>query len=157
MRRQLRNSVRAATSIPRLPRGRPLPAREAPRLLHLAFSKLVEIAFLAVGSSPEKNLVLTTLLPRSFASLRPVRPTLLSPTRPSTTAALAGSGIEAIVDGLVVQSNGDIVVVGYQITFSQSRTATVNGLARLTPSETLDTTFGSGETVVNTVPPVRRN
>ena len=82
-------------------------------------------------------------------------PTFANPTFHYSGAG--GSGIEAIVDGLVVQSNGDIVVVGYQITFSQRRTVTVNGLARLTPSETLDTTFGSGETVVNTVPPVRRN
>jgi uncharacterized delta-60 repeat protein len=65
-----------------------------------------------------------------------------------------GSGIEALVDGLAVQSNGDIVVVGSQITFTQSGVVTVNGLARLTPTGSLDTTFGKNGTgtVVNNLP-----
>jgi uncharacterized delta-60 repeat protein len=63
-----------------------------------------------------------------------------------------GSGIEALIHGVAVASNGDIVVVGNQVTFSQSGTITVNGLARLTPNGDLDTTFGNGGTVVNSVP-----
>jgi uncharacterized delta-60 repeat protein len=63
-----------------------------------------------------------------------------------------GSGIEATVNALAVQSNGYIVVVGNQTTYAQSGDTTVNGLARLTPSGDLDTTFGSGGTVTNSVP-----
>jgi uncharacterized delta-60 repeat protein len=63
-----------------------------------------------------------------------------------------GSGIEALVRGLAVQANGEIVAVGDQITFTQSGTVTVNGLARLSPTGSLDTTFGSGGTVVNNLP-----
>ena len=63
-----------------------------------------------------------------------------------------GSGIEALVNALAVQSDGDIVVVGNQITFARSGDVTVNGLARLTPNGELDPTFGSGGTVVNSVP-----
>ncbi len=62
-----------------------------------------------------------------------------------------GSGIEALVRGLAIQANGDIVAVGEQITFTQSGTVTVNGLARLTPTGSLDTTFGTGGTVVNNI------
>jgi hypothetical protein len=53
---------------------------------------------------------------------------------------------------MAVQSSGDIVVVGQQVTFTQSGSVTVNGLARLTPSGALDATFGNGGTVVNSVP-----
>jgi uncharacterized delta-60 repeat protein len=63
-----------------------------------------------------------------------------------------GSGIEAIPNGIAVGPNEDIVVVGDQITFAQSGTTTVNGLARLTANGTLDTTFGTGGTVTNSVP-----
>jgi uncharacterized delta-60 repeat protein len=63
-----------------------------------------------------------------------------------------GSGIEAVVNGLAVQSNGDIVVVGNQTMFAQSGTTIINGLARLTPSGNLDPAFGNGGTVVNSVP-----
>ena len=66
---------------------------------------------------------------------------------------IGGSGIEALVDGAAeVQSNGDIVVVGNQITFAQSGTTILNGLARLTSNGDLDPTFGNGGTVVNSVP-----
>jgi hypothetical protein len=51
-----------------------------------------------------------------------------------------------------VQLNGDIVVVGNQTTSAQSGTTIVNGLARLTPNGNLDPTFGTGGTVVNSVP-----
>jgi len=61
------------------------------------------------------------------------------------------SGIEALVHGIAVQSNGDIVAVADQLTFSQSGTVTVNGLARLTSTGSLDPTFGSGGTVVNKI------
>jgi Domain of unknown function (DUF5122) beta-propeller len=67
-------------------------------------------------------------------------------------AGSGGSGIEAQPNAIAVQSNGDIVVVGEQTTSSQSGTVTVNGLARLTPSGELDTTFGTGGTVTNSVP-----
>jgi uncharacterized delta-60 repeat protein len=77
-------------------------------------------------------------------------PTFANPTFHYT--GMGGSGIEALVHGLAVQSDGDIVVVGNQLTFTQSGTVTVNGLARLTPSGDLDPTFGNGGTVVNSVP-----
>ena len=63
-----------------------------------------------------------------------------------------GSGIEAVVNGLAVQSNGDIVVVGNQTTFAQSGATVINGLARLTPNGNLDPAFGNGGTIVNSVP-----
>lgn len=64
-----------------------------------------------------------------------------------------GSGIEALVDGLAVDSKtGNIAVVGGQITFTQSGTVTVNGLARLTPNGALDTSFGNHGIVVNNIP-----
>jgi uncharacterized delta-60 repeat protein len=63
-----------------------------------------------------------------------------------------GSGIQAVPDAVALQSNGDIVVVGGQTTFSQSGTTTINGLARLTPGGNLDTTFGNGGTVTNNLP-----
>jgi uncharacterized delta-60 repeat protein len=77
-------------------------------------------------------------------------PAFANPTFHYTGAG--GSGIEALVHGVAVQSNEDIVVVGNQITLTQSGTVTVNGLARLTPRGDLDPTFGKGGTVVNTVP-----
>jgi len=67
-------------------------------------------------------------------------------------AGTGGSGIEAQPNGIALQSNGDIVVVGLQTTTTQSGTVLVNGLARLTSSGALDSTFGSGGTVTNTVP-----
>ena len=76
-------------------------------------------------------------------------PTFANPTFHYT--GTGGSGIEALVHGLAVESDGDIVVVGNQVTFAQSGTVTVNGLARLTPSGTLDATSGNGGTVVNSV------
>ena len=63
-----------------------------------------------------------------------------------------GSGIEAIPNGIAVAPDGDIVIVGSQVTDHQSGPTTVNGLARLSPSGTLDSTFGNGGTVTNTVP-----
>jgi uncharacterized delta-60 repeat protein len=63
-----------------------------------------------------------------------------------------GSGIEALVRGVAVQPNGDIVAVGDQITFTQSGQVSVNGLARLTPTGSLDPTFGNGGTLVNNLP-----
>jgi uncharacterized delta-60 repeat protein len=63
-----------------------------------------------------------------------------------------GSGIEAVVNGLAVQPNDDIAVVGNQTTFARSGTTIVNGLARLTPNGNLDPAFGNGGTVVNSVP-----
>jgi uncharacterized delta-60 repeat protein len=63
-----------------------------------------------------------------------------------------GSGIEAIPNGIAVQANGDIVVVGLQSTPNSSGTVTVNGLTRLTPSGSLDSTFGTGGTVTNSIP-----
>ena len=63
-----------------------------------------------------------------------------------------GSGIEALVSGLAVSSNGDVVVVGNQVTFTRNGALSVPGLARLTPSGQLDTGFGNGGVVVNSVP-----
>jgi uncharacterized delta-60 repeat protein len=63
-----------------------------------------------------------------------------------------GDDIEALVNGIAVAPNGDIVVVGQQTTFAQAGDTTVNGLARLTPSGALDTTFGSGGLVSNSIP-----
>ena len=42
-----------------------------------------------------------------------------------------GSGIQAIVQGLAAEANGDIVAVGGQTTFSQTGVTIVNGLAQL--------------------------
>jgi uncharacterized delta-60 repeat protein len=62
-----------------------------------------------------------------------------------------GPDIEALVNALAVAPNGDIVVAGQQTTFGVNG-STLNGLARLTPSGALDTSFGSGGTVANSVP-----
>lgn len=42
--------------------------------------------------------------------------------------------------------------MGNQVTFTQNGTLSVPGLARLTPSGQLDTGFGNGGIVVNSVP-----
>jgi uncharacterized delta-60 repeat protein len=62
-----------------------------------------------------------------------------------------GSEIEALVDDVAVGPNGDIVVVGDQIHFAQSGPTIVDGLARLTPTGSLDPTFGKEGRVVNNV------
>jgi uncharacterized delta-60 repeat protein len=67
-------------------------------------------------------------------------------------AGTGGSGIEAVPNGIAVQSNGDIVVVGLQSTTTQSSSVPVNGLARLTSSGALDSTFGTNGTISNGVP-----
>jgi len=63
-----------------------------------------------------------------------------------------GSGIESIPNAVAVQPNGDIVVVGLQITTTSGGSTTVNGLARLTSSGLLDSTFGTNGTIANAVP-----
>jgi len=63
-----------------------------------------------------------------------------------------GPDIEALPRSVAIASNGDIVVLGEQITYSQSGEAVVNGLARLTPNGDLDTSFGSDGVETNTVP-----
>jgi uncharacterized delta-60 repeat protein len=63
-----------------------------------------------------------------------------------------GAGIEAVVSGIALQSDGGIVVVGPQNTLSPSGTESVNGVARLTPDGNLDPSFGDGGTVVNQLP-----
>jgi hypothetical protein len=63
-----------------------------------------------------------------------------------------GSGIQALAKGLAIAPNGDIVVVGDQITFMQSGTTIVDGVARLTPTGSLDPSFGNGGIVVNNIP-----
>ena len=60
-----------------------------------------------------------------------------------------GSGIEDLPSAMAVQANGDIVVVGRQITFAQSGTSSIGGIARLTPSGVLDSSFGNGGTVTS--------
>ncbi len=67
-------------------------------------------------------------------------------------AGNGGSGIEAVPNALAVQSNGDIVIVGEQTTSTPTGSSIVNGLARLNPNGTLDSTFGNGGTVTNSVP-----
>jgi len=67
-------------------------------------------------------------------------------------AGAGGYGIEALPYGIAVASNGDIVVDGMQITDAQSGMTTVNGLARLTSSGALDTTFGTDGAVTNSDP-----
>ena len=62
-----------------------------------------------------------------------------------------GSGIEALPNAMAVQANGDIVVVGRQITFGLSTTS-IGGIARLTPSGVLDSSFGNGGTVTSPSP-----
>jgi len=63
-----------------------------------------------------------------------------------------GPEIQAVVQGLTVAPNGDIVVVGGQTHFTQSGPIISNGLARLTPAGGLDSTFGNGGLFAN-VPP----
>ncbi|HEY6345930.1 MAG TPA: delta-60 repeat domain-containing protein [Bryobacteraceae bacterium] len=58
--------------------------------------------------------------------------------------------IEAIPNAMAVQSSGAIVVAGQQTKFGTGG-STVNGLARLTSTGNLDTTFGNGGTVTNNV------
>jgi uncharacterized delta-60 repeat protein len=63
-----------------------------------------------------------------------------------------GGEIEALVQGLAVAPNGDILVVGNQVMFSQQGTTSIDGLARLTSTGQLDPTFGEGGIVANSVP-----
>jgi uncharacterized delta-60 repeat protein len=63
-----------------------------------------------------------------------------------------GPDIEALVSALAVAPNGDIAVAGDQIMFSRNGNTIVNGLARLTSSGVLDTTFGNGGIVANNNP-----
>ncbi len=63
-----------------------------------------------------------------------------------------GFNIEALVSSLAVGPNGDITVAGQQVFFSSSGNTVFNGLARLTPSGALDTTFGKGGVIANHVP-----
>ena len=65
------------------------------------------------------------------------------------------SGIEALVQALAADANGDIVAAGQQTTFAQSGVTSVNGIARLqmqNGSLILDPTFGNGGTIVNSFP-----
>jgi len=66
---------------------------------------------------------------------------------------VGGADIQAIPQAVAVAPNGDIVVAGDQVMFARSGDTILNGLARLTPSGELDTTFGSGGTVANNDPP----
>ncbi|MBV8133507.1 MAG: hypothetical protein JO282_13495 [Alphaproteobacteria bacterium] len=63
-----------------------------------------------------------------------------------------GPEIQAMVQGVTVAPNGDIVVAGSQTHFTQPGPITSNGLARLTPAGVLDSTFGNGGLLAN-VPP----
>ena len=63
-----------------------------------------------------------------------------------------GPEIQAVVQGVAVAANGDIVVVGSQTHFTQPGPITSNGLARLTSAGALDSTFGNGGLLAN-VPP----
>ena len=63
-----------------------------------------------------------------------------------------GPEIQAVVQGVAVAPNRDIVVVGGQTHFTQSGPIISNGLARLTPAGALDSTFGNGELVANVSP-----
>jgi len=63
-----------------------------------------------------------------------------------------GPEIQAVVQGVALAPNGDIVVVGSQTHFTQPGPITSNGLARLTPAGVLDSTFGKGGLLAN-VPP----
>jgi uncharacterized delta-60 repeat protein len=59
-----------------------------------------------------------------------------------------GTAVEDVPNGITVQANGDIVVIGQH----SSTSATVNALARLTPTGSFDSTFGSNGIVTNSVP-----
>jgi uncharacterized delta-60 repeat protein len=85
-----------------------------------------------------------------FTSTGAADPTFANPSLHFVGAG--GAGIEAIPNGIAVQSDGKIVVVGLQSTSTQSGTTIVNGLARLLPSGDLDSTFGNDGTVTNQVP-----
>jgi len=66
---------------------------------------------------------------------------------------VGGADIQAAPAAVAVAPNGDIVVAGNQEMFARSGDTILNGLARLTPSGELDTTFGGGGTVANSDPP----
>lgn len=59
-----------------------------------------------------------------------------------------GTATEDVINGIAVQANGTIVVVGLHSTPS----TTVNALARLTSSGNFDSTFGTNGIVINSVP-----
>jgi hypothetical protein len=63
-----------------------------------------------------------------------------------------GPEIQAVVQGLAVAPNGDIIVVGGQTQFTQSGAIISNGVARLSSAGVLDSSFGSGGLLAN-VPP----
>ena len=63
-----------------------------------------------------------------------------------------GPEIQAVVQGVAVAPNGDIVVVGSQTHFTQPGPITSNGLARLTSAGALDPTFGNGGLLANVLP-----
>lgn len=59
-----------------------------------------------------------------------------------------GTDVEDVLNGIAIQANGEIVVVGVHSTSSSS----LNGLARLTSNGSFDATFGSNGIVTNSVP-----
>jgi uncharacterized delta-60 repeat protein len=63
-----------------------------------------------------------------------------------------GDDVEDQPNGIAVQANGDIVVVGLHVANSSTGAGTVNALARLTPSGSFDSTFGTAGIVTNSVP-----
>jgi uncharacterized delta-60 repeat protein len=68
--------------------------------------------------------------------------------QPFRFTGTGGTAVEDVPNGIAVQANGDIVVVGLHSTPS----TTVNALARLTPSGSFDSGFGTGGIVTNSVP-----
>ncbi|MBV8774513.1 MAG: hypothetical protein JO166_19585, partial [Deltaproteobacteria bacterium] len=63
-----------------------------------------------------------------------------------------GSGVEDVPNGIAVQANGDIVVAGVHSTQTQSGSTSVNGLARITPNGSFDSTFGNSGIVTDSIP-----
>jgi hypothetical protein len=63
-----------------------------------------------------------------------------------------GDDVEDQPNGIAVQTNGDIVVVGLHVANSSTGAGAVNALARLTPSGSFDSTFGTAGIVTNSVP-----
>jgi uncharacterized delta-60 repeat protein len=99
----------------------------------------------AVSIGPGRNHNIATEVLRFTATGNPDS-TFANPTFRFT--GNGGTGVEDVPNGIAVQANGDIVVVGAHSTPSSA----LNGLARLTASGNFDSAFGTGGVVTNAVP-----
>ena len=97
----------------------------------------------AIGAARNHNFAAQVL---RFTPTGGADPTFANPTFRFT--GNGGTSVEDVINGIAVQANGNLVVAGLHSTPS----STVNALARLTPSGTFDSTFGTHGIVINSVP-----